>query len=180
MSMTCHARHVHQGAARHKLINYIREAERSSTLKARVHLVQKWDNSYSNASGYLGQEDYQKLLLDSMFTLSPSGHSPECYRQYEAVDAGSIPVIVDAGYGPCGDSFHHFMATTAPFIRLGSWSQLPDFMRGVADELLTHEGRVKWDRHQQSMEEWSTQFQQMVLSSVELHLHAGYEVATSP
>mmetsp|Transcript_9339 Transcript_9339/g.34253 ORF Transcript_9339/g.34253 Transcript_9339/m.34253 type:complete len:124 (+) Transcript_9339:578-949(+) len=109
MSMTCHARHVHQGAARHKLINYIREAERSSTLKARVHLVQKWDNSYSNASGYLGQEDYQKLLLDSMFTLSPSGHSPECYRQYEAVDAGSIPVIVDAGYGPCGDSFHHFM-----------------------------------------------------------------------
>ena len=33
------------------------------------------------------------LLLDSTFTLCPAGHNPECYRMYEAAEAGSIPIV---------------------------------------------------------------------------------------
>jgi hypothetical protein len=43
---------------------------------------------------HVPQRDWRKVLLDSVFTLSPSGHNIECFRFWEAAEAGSIPVLV--------------------------------------------------------------------------------------
>ncbi len=36
----------------------------------------------------LEPDRYQKALLDSRFTLSPAGHNAECFRTWEALEAG--------------------------------------------------------------------------------------------
>lgn len=38
---------------------------------------------------------YQHILLGSDLTLSPVGKNSECYRTYEAMELGSIPVVED-------------------------------------------------------------------------------------
>lgn len=42
----------------------------------------------------LDVNQWREVLLNSDFTLSPPGHNPECYRIFEAAEAGSIPVFV--------------------------------------------------------------------------------------
>jgi len=52
-------------------------------------------NNYTGA--YHGQnlpaEVYRQALLESVFTICPPGHSPETFRLFEAVEAGSIPIV---------------------------------------------------------------------------------------
>ena len=44
--------------------------------------------------GKISQQEYSNVLLDSVFTLSPAGHNIECFRMWEAAEAGSIPVLL--------------------------------------------------------------------------------------
>ena len=37
---------------------------------------------------------YRSTLLNSSFTLSPVGTNDECFRFWEAIEAGSIPIFV--------------------------------------------------------------------------------------
>lgn len=39
-------------------------------------------------------DQYVEILGNSKFTLSPTGHNPECFRLYESIIMGSIPIIV--------------------------------------------------------------------------------------
>jgi hypothetical protein len=41
----------------------------------------------------LPTEAYRRTLLESVFTICPSGHSSETFRLFEAVEAGSIPIV---------------------------------------------------------------------------------------
>ncbi|CAN0079149.1 unnamed protein product [Scytosiphon promiscuus] len=41
----------------------------------------------------LHAQEWQELLLMSKFTLSPSGRNPETFRTWEALEAGSIPIV---------------------------------------------------------------------------------------
>ena len=64
-----------------------------------------------------------QVLLQSLFTLVPIGHSPECYRLYEALEAGSIPVVVDNPYTRkerCGDPWLEFR-DSGLLVILKSW-----------------------------------------------------------
>ena len=86
----------------------------------------------------LNTNDYMEVLLDSVFTLSPAGHHPECFRMYEAVEAGSIPVFTHADlHGavhpqpahakkgrahPCKDALSHWY--DAPIVVLDTWDDL--------------------------------------------------------
>ena len=38
--------------------------------------------------GKLGATEYQNVVVDSKFTISPGGHNPETFRMYEALEAG--------------------------------------------------------------------------------------------
>ena len=49
----------------------------------------------------LPTEAYRRVLLESVFTICPPGHSSETFRLFEAVEAGSIP-IVDEAFGFSG------------------------------------------------------------------------------
>lgn len=45
---------------------------------------------------HVNSSAYVEILSKSKFTLSPTGHNPECFRFYESIWMGSIPVMVVA------------------------------------------------------------------------------------
>jgi hypothetical protein len=72
--------------------------------------------------------DYLQLLRDSIFTLSPPGDGWEAHRTYEAMEAGSIPVVVNnVSYkvGGCERPAAHMLARMPFVIFVDSWDELP-------------------------------------------------------
>jgi hypothetical protein len=130
---------------RQKLANTI-EGE-NSTLKFRIFsfMAKEWSHdANSDRTEQLHTDDYMRVLLESVFTLTPAGHNPECFRMFEAVEAGSIPILTrDDLYGrhhpmyplkphPCTDALLHWYG--APIVVLDSWDDLyPTVERLMAD-----------------------------------------------
>jgi hypothetical protein len=56
-------------------------------------VMRNFNGSVTNTYGQAGQEGYISELLRSKFVLSPSGMGWDCYRHWEALVYGAIPVI---------------------------------------------------------------------------------------
>jgi hypothetical protein len=72
---------------------------------------------------------YAQGLAHSVFTLCPSGKNPESYRIYEAILAGSIPIIHNASIAgnsmsTCPDQFEFLQRLHAPVLFVQDWSEL--------------------------------------------------------
>jgi hypothetical protein len=92
------------------------------------------------------QDDYWHTLVNSTFTLNPPGSADDCFRFWEAVSAGSIPILVlrkhtrwTAANGKvysitCPDSFQDVLASQPPVVVLDSWDDLPGFVRTVTEQ----------------------------------------------
>merc|ERR1712194_574380 len=100
----------------------------------------------------LATNHYTEVLLDSVFTLSPVGVNPESHRLFEAVEAGSIPVMVrdemlnkapqlsahghpikEAKYVHCEGSLLHWLE--APIVILESWDELLPTIKGLMQDV---------------------------------------------
>jgi len=82
--------------------------------------------------------DYIEVLRNSDLTLNPAGKNVECYRIYEAMDVGSVPVIEDASVtGSCGtatsDNHRQVLRLLkqheAPVMYISDWRQLPAILQ---------------------------------------------------
>ena len=109
---------------------------------------------------------YTEVLLDSIFTLSPAGHNPECFRMFEAVEAGSIPVLVKddlyattyAG-GACLEPLQHWR--DAPILVLDSWDDLyPTVVRLLGDLEALH-------KMQRDLGEWYEGYMRKIVRDFE-------------
>ena len=102
-------------------------------------MAKEWKlDANSNSTEQLHTDDYMRVVLDSVFTLSPAGHNPECFRMFEAIEAGSIPILTrDDLHGsyhptltrkyrvlphPCANALLHWYG--APIVVLDSWDDL--------------------------------------------------------
>jgi len=70
---------------------------------------------------------YIKLLRESAFTISPPGDMYEAYRTWEAVEAGSIPILIETPhtYNLCEQPSIHAFREMPFAIQLRSWDDLP-------------------------------------------------------
>ena len=79
---------------------------------------------------------YLDLLHISVFSVSPPGDSWEAYRTYEAIEAGSIPIILDSleyKRGRCIRPAAHLLDTASSFITsVRRWDDLGDVMQTIA------------------------------------------------
>lgn len=67
---------------------------------------------------------YHSVLLNSIFTLCPSGHNPETFRLFEACEAGSIPIVdYTRQASACSNPWKPFIDSRAPFIWIQSWEE---------------------------------------------------------
>lgn len=67
--------------------------------------------------------DFSMLLRDSTFTLCPWGNSKETIRLYDAMECGSIPIMLSDA------EFLDAVMPGHPFILLKRWSDLPDVLK---------------------------------------------------
>ena len=98
-------------------------------------------------------EEYIQTLSQSDLTLNPVGQNTECYRIYEAISYGSIPVIEDVMTpGNCGKSqssnvfpLRLLKEMKAPVIFIKDWSELTEIL--LKEKTLRHSDKVKRRRN---------------------------------
>jgi len=85
-----------------------------------IHTNDKWASANSMHAVH-----YRSILLDSKFTLCPFGNNEESLRFYEALEAGSIP-IVETSKTEMGDFISNGLdgEAGAPFPRLKDWTEI--------------------------------------------------------
>lgn len=101
---------------------------------------------------------YMTALLKSDLTLSPVGKNTECYRIYEALSLGSVPVVEDVVTpGNCDSSLisplRLLKKYEAPLIYVKNWHELPFLLQHEAQ--LTLEEKVERRIH---IAEWYKSF----------------------
>ena len=82
--------------------------------------------------------EYRETLLASSFTLAPVGTADDCFRFWEAIEAGSVPIYVRRKSNlhkqvRCPDAFEDVLATNPPIVLLNDWDELPDFANRVTE-----------------------------------------------
>ena len=119
--------------------------------------------------GYLNADEYRAVLLNSVLTLAPAGGNPECFRLWEALEAGSIPVVpLDETYHqhPCSDSLLPLRQSAAPIIFVRGWMELP----GILKDLNDHPTRA--DQMQKEALAWYERFMRDTAARFEATLDA--------
>jgi len=104
--------------------------------------------------------DYIKTLRSSDLTLNPAGQNVECYRIYEAMAVGSVPVIEDttvaASCGTAASDGHRQVLRLlklheAPVIYVSDWRELAvvlqrEQLMSPADVIARRISVVRWYR----------------------------------
>mmetsp|Transcript_8873 Transcript_8873/g.36642 ORF Transcript_8873/g.36642 Transcript_8873/m.36642 type:complete len:175 (+) Transcript_8873:2393-2917(+) len=93
-------------------------------LEAEVALM--LNNRYGNRKSMTGNYDTHMpvLLADSKFVYSPNGVGEACFREYEALITGAVPVVDESAY-------HHRRRNlrALPMLRVSNWSDVtPAFL----------------------------------------------------
>ena len=129
-----------------------------------VSIAKDW-KQYANdpRNEQIHTTEYIKVLCDSVFTLVPAGHNPETYRMYEAVEAGSIPVVVRqdlyGGRANCKGSLHHWV--NAPLLVLDSWDDLYPTIETIMRDV------IKLNDMQVKLRIWYDEYMRKVVSDFE-------------
>ncbi len=153
------------GPHRSRLIQIVQENQRSTEFPAMgqgfFSTTRQWNPKPGYRDGSLDAVAYRRLLLNSTFTLCPKGHNYDTYRMYEAIEAGSIPIVeLGSRYYrnhhndivPCNGSLDMYTKSKAPFIFLENWSDLPLVLeRELADP-------VKLRQRQRDLLAWRLKF----------------------
>lgn len=114
-------------------------------------IAPKWSRELTDEM--VGVSDYASVLMDSIFTLAPVGHHPECFRLFEAAEAGSIPIVAldhDYRIHGCKNSLYRWEKSGAIFLK--SWSQLP----GTIKRLLSNPRKLQ--NRQRRFRKWYLSF----------------------
>jgi len=133
--------------SREALKSYVDATAKPEGMKDPFFAFGKWTSSpTSDTDGHLGPSEYRRVVLDSDFTLAPSGHNLESFRFWEAIEAGSIPVMAPPGRraaleaegAPVGDdcagSFQQVLCTEPPIVMLESWDDVYKTLSAFSEE----------------------------------------------
>jgi len=139
-----------------------------TSLSSFVKISSAWrPNPNDDLNDLVETSTYMQVLLESTFTLAPSGHNPECFRLYEAVEAGSIPVIsLDKHYRDheCKDSLFHWL--DSPIVIVESWNEVIPTLQKLLEEPealdVRQENLLAW--YDQYMRSAVTKFESFLLS----------------
>ena len=76
----------------------------------------------------LKREEYSEYCLKSLFMPCPRGNNIECFRLWEALEHGAIPLYVRE---PGDELFFEFISSSLGIVSLPSWNHAHDFMKQI-------------------------------------------------
>ncbi|KAL7538919.1 hypothetical protein ACHAWF_006247 [Thalassiosira exigua] len=157
---------------RKNLAEHIDARGAESDLKTFAKIARKWTPSVNSPlSEQLDTDSYVEVVLDSVFTLAPAGHNPECFRMFEAVEAGSIPIFskndlyvkkkgdFNRRAWRCRDALRHWY--DAPIVVLHNWNDLYPTVEKLMEE------PEKLDEMQVKLREWYEGYMRKVVREFE-------------
>jgi hypothetical protein len=104
----------------------------------------------------LGPREYAEMLSDSVFVLCPRGFfSLDCFRLYEALEAGAIPIVEDPAFDDAGKMlafpqksyWHQAFGEGFPCPRIGAWENLSNTISDVNIEKTCDRVRDWWRKY---------------------------------
>lgn len=104
-----------------------------------------------NSRARLGPLSYAAGLGNARFALVPGGNSPETIRLYDALEMGSIPIMLRSGFVETDDALGR-----PPFLLLDDWGELADAWRPFSRE--NPETLAALDALQAQVVDWWTAF----------------------
>lgn len=138
----------------------LERTDRSQMLRAfrslEPHAVHR--TSHWNSPDSLSTQEYRDLLLDSVFAPSPKGtYSLDCFRTYEALEAGCIPIVLRQTDAQPFNYYEKVFAAMGfteaiPFPQVSDWQQAAALVKHARRDLASVEGlRVEchgwWTRY---------------------------------
>ena len=130
---------------------HLRDVVNSHNWTVPIH-VKMFDDLVRNPDSSTVDE-YRDTLLASSFTLAPVGTADDCFRFWEAIEAGSIPIFVRRmgnliKHTKCPDAFEDVLAANPPIVLLDDWDELPEFAALITEEQIEDLRRrmVVWAR----------------------------------
>ena len=94
---------------------------------------------------------YSAIMEDSIFAPCPSGNNPETIRLYDALELGCIPISLSHDFLISKDALASF--GSVPFQLLGSWSELPQFLREMKAKAISNPNEI-FELQQRCIEWW--------------------------
>lgn len=102
------------------------------------------DNLYVMPSnGFAGGYNvglYSAIMEDSIFAPCPSGNNSETIRLYDALELGCIPISLSHEFLLSSDALA--LIGPVPFPILGSWEDLPEFLRKMRAQIATKPSEI--------------------------------------
>lgn len=77
----------------------------------------------------LKEEEYCKILSQSVFAPCPGGNNIECFRFYEALECGAIPLVVQQS--PSESAFIQYITSKLPIKVQSSWVETLEFITNM-------------------------------------------------
>ena len=141
-----------------------------------VHYTKHWSPLYDPGHKYLPPAEWKQVLLDSLYTLVPSGKNLECFRMWEALEAGSIPIVANRLQPQCGDSWVPFREAGTKVVFLDDWAELPAFVGRV---FASDAALAQVHDHQRELVAWYKGFKTRHYTKLLNLLIRAYEAKTS-
>ena len=136
--------------------------------RAFLYMAEHWDaNPESGRNTYIKPAEYRAIMLDSIFTLCPKGHSIEQFRFYEAIESGSIPVIAVDGMctgDPCPNYARERLPPAyfeSPIVVVNTWDEVVPALLALLADPAALQGR------QARMATWYNMFMHRKITEVE-------------
>eukprot|EP00750_Incisomonas_marina_P002348 INCI12230.1.p1 GENE.INCI12230.1~~INCI12230.1.p1 ORF type:complete len:258 (-),score=41.17 INCI12230.1:364-1137(-) len=128
---------------------------------------QGWDDSKELVMWHpvvaTSESEYRDVLLQSSFTLCPLGPAQDSYRFWEAIEAGSIPVVLRqdrrSRQATCPAPFADVLATAPPIVLMDSWDDLPIYMEAMTKQEI--------GQRRKALTQWNQRFWKELVESLD-------------
>lgn len=144
---------VYPGSSREELLRVLGDRGAPCYLNTR----NEWQPQETKTS----LEAYRLALKLSDVTLNPAGKNPECYRIYEALEFGSVPVVEDRTLSPgctpadsANGTFRLLKEHKAPLVYVKNWTQE---LMPILEREVNMKPKDRVDRRQ-ALVSWYTSF----------------------
>jgi hypothetical protein len=123
-------------------------------LESKLHYKCKFLTQWNDPSG-LCEEDYTKEMRNTIFVPCPEGQNSETFRFYEALENGSIPLVLKT---PENEQWFQWVSEKIPIVSLNNWD---DGLR-IMVNLLSNKERLEIYRNKM-MSGWKIWKQELEL-----------------